>query len=226
LGALIYEMLVGKPAFEGTAFGTLLVQIITQAPLPIGPLSASGEALPKGLSNLVLRCLEKEPAKRPQTMAELGRLLLPYADPAGLRKARRREWEARLLTAVGALALVLGGFFWVPWSEVTRVSSFAVASLDPRVVKLTVNTTPRGARVIRTDTGQQLGITPYLGRLPLENLELPLRLELDGFQLEDRRVRLDTDTALEVALEASKGPLGRSESNRLARDAVVDPFTQ
>ncbi len=67
-GIMAYEMLTGWPPFSGmSAQATLAAQAI-QKPEPI---QQRRPGLPPVLADLVMRCLEKRPADRPQTAAEL-----------------------------------------------------------------------------------------------------------------------------------------------------------
>ncbi|MEO7503281.1 MAG: serine/threonine-protein kinase, partial [Gemmatimonadaceae bacterium] len=66
-GIMAYEMLTGWPPFSGmSAQATLAAQAI-QKPEPI---QQKRPGIPPVLADLVMRCLEKRPADRPQTAAE------------------------------------------------------------------------------------------------------------------------------------------------------------
>jgi serine/threonine-protein kinase len=71
LGATLYELLTGQPPFTADDARTLLVQHREEAPLPPRVLVPG---LPPKVDALVLRMLEKDPAKRP-TYDELPRAL-------------------------------------------------------------------------------------------------------------------------------------------------------
>jgi serine/threonine protein kinase len=72
-GGLLYEMLSGKPPYEGKNFMEILhKKANTQPP----PLSTYRDDVPPALEALIQRTLAKDPAQRPQSMEELGRLLL------------------------------------------------------------------------------------------------------------------------------------------------------
>jgi len=84
LGAVLYAMLVGEPPFQRAHFVDLLVALLHSEPTP--PRSLRRE-VPPALDALVLRCLEKPPARRPSA-EELAQAL------AALRRGERVEGSA------------------------------------------------------------------------------------------------------------------------------------
>lgn len=80
LGAMAYEMLTGRPPFEGDSPQTILAAHISEAPRPLTELR---DALPAPLTEVVMRCLEKHPADRFQSAAELRSALDVLATPSG-----------------------------------------------------------------------------------------------------------------------------------------------
>jgi len=68
-GVLLYEMLTGRPPFVDESNVSLLVKHMRE---PVPPLSQFRAArIPPDLEDLVMRCLEKKPADRPQTASEV-----------------------------------------------------------------------------------------------------------------------------------------------------------
>jgi serine/threonine protein kinase/formylglycine-generating enzyme required for sulfatase activity/dienelactone hydrolase len=68
LGVVLYEMLTGQRPFRGSSTVETAAAILKEDPEVI-TLAATGMA--PGIANIVSKCLEKEPAKRFQTAAEL-----------------------------------------------------------------------------------------------------------------------------------------------------------
>ncbi len=72
LGAVAYYLLAGSELFAGKSIIEVCSQHLHQVP---EPLAARGVTIPAELEAVVLACLEKDPARRPQTAAELRRRL-------------------------------------------------------------------------------------------------------------------------------------------------------
>ena len=87
LGCVAYEMLVQHPPFtQENLADVLLAQINTVPPRPSEARPGAG---PKALEDVIMRCLEKDPNKRPKDMAELEALLCEAQIAAGVVS----EWD-------------------------------------------------------------------------------------------------------------------------------------
>ena len=80
LGVMGYEMLTGRPPFTAkTAAGVLSAHVL-EKPVPIRTIRA---AVPPRLEEIIMRCLEKEPADRWQSAEELMTPLETLSTPSG-----------------------------------------------------------------------------------------------------------------------------------------------
>ena len=75
-GVMAYELLLGKPPFSGRPPAQLLAAHLAEQPRHI---AAERGDIPRALTDLVMRCLEKDPARRPQSAAHVAQAL---EDPA------------------------------------------------------------------------------------------------------------------------------------------------
>jgi serine/threonine-protein kinase len=72
LGAVLYQLIEGKTPFDAESYADLCLTISLDPPLPMT------EPVPPGLARAIARCLEKQPARRFQSVAELVRAIVPY----------------------------------------------------------------------------------------------------------------------------------------------------
>lgn len=100
LGVILYELLTGRTPFMAETFAALSVAIVTLPPAAPRGLRPD---LPADLEALVLRCLSKAPGERPSSVAELARLLEPFA---GRNADRLVERISRLGGVVDRVSVV------------------------------------------------------------------------------------------------------------------------
>ncbi|MGA2383664.1 MAG: protein kinase [Gemmatimonadales bacterium] len=80
LGVMGYEMLTGQPPFTAATPQMVLSAHVTEAPVEVTQRRAT---VPQPLAQLIMRCLEKKAADRPQTADELLPVLDLLATPSG-----------------------------------------------------------------------------------------------------------------------------------------------
>jgi len=89
VGVLLYEMVTGRRPFEGTNLVSVLASILRDTQLPVTRVNPS---LPVQLGPIIDKCLEKDPARRWQTSAQLQRRLESLrADLQSAVRANRRS---------------------------------------------------------------------------------------------------------------------------------------
>lgn len=75
LGMILYELMTGEPAFNADTLPGICAAIAADAPAPIR--ERRPDVSPE-VEAIVLRCLEKDPAKRFQSITELVKALAPF----------------------------------------------------------------------------------------------------------------------------------------------------
>ncbi len=109
LGLVLYEMAVGKLPFPGASLGQMLSSGVHPAmPAP----SRERVGVPASLDGLVAKLLEKDPAKRPQSAAEVARELEAIADRI-TAPPRLRLRPVFLIPATVLLVLLVAGGAWL-----------------------------------------------------------------------------------------------------------------
>ena len=71
-GCMAYELLSGAPPFSGMNLRETLVAQVRTIPEPI---EQKRKGMPPALANIVMRCLEKDPDKRPQSATEIVKVI-------------------------------------------------------------------------------------------------------------------------------------------------------
>ncbi len=90
LGAVAYFLLSGREVFSGASVVEVLSRHMLEQPLP--PSKHLIEPLSADLERLVLQCLAKDPAERPQSASSLRTLLLACEDASRYNRAEAFAW--------------------------------------------------------------------------------------------------------------------------------------
>jgi tetratricopeptide (TPR) repeat protein/tRNA A-37 threonylcarbamoyl transferase component Bud32 len=129
LGAMLYEMITGRPPFQGASILDTLEQVRTHEPVPPSRLQPT---VPRDLETICLRCLQKEIGKRYENTRALAEDLRRFqagepilARPVGKvervwRWCKRNPKVAVLTGCVAALVLVAVGSAVVHFRNMAR----------------------------------------------------------------------------------------------------------
>ena len=179
-GSVAYYMLTGRSPFRSKDLRATLVAVMAQTPeMP----HERSDSVPRPLSHLVMRCLEKKPEDRFQTAAEVLAALdaitpSPAAGPrmGWVSKERRRRIARIWLPVTVALALVaVAGTRWV---ERRNLERWARSEGIPEVLDLQGENRLAEAAVLAERVEGVLGPQPVLERMwPL--MSTPLRIVSD-----------------------------------------------
>jgi WD40 repeat protein/serine/threonine protein kinase len=122
LGAILYELLTGRPPFVAETPLETVLQVRAEEPVPPTRLQRK---VPRDLETVCLKCLEKEPARRYATAEALAEDLAHFLAGEPIRARPTPSWErawkwarrrpAVALLAASVVALTLTGLGLVTW---------------------------------------------------------------------------------------------------------------
>lgn len=129
LGALLYDMLTGRPPFKAHTPAETQRQVLHEEP---APPSSFNTRVPRDLETICLTCLSKEPARRYETAGALADDLRRFLDgktisarPAGrlertVRWTKRNPTLAALIAAIFVLVVLAAAFAAREMAEASR----------------------------------------------------------------------------------------------------------
>jgi protein kinase-like protein len=124
LGVMLYEILCGEVPFAAKTPARILARVLVEVPRPPSQVRPD---TPPALEALVMRLLEKDPARRTLTIRQIRNHVQDYIEGIGHEYRRETLW-ASALWLVGALAL----FAFLVW-YLTGQSIATVVALTPSV---------------------------------------------------------------------------------------------
>ena len=175
-GAVIFEMLTGRKAFDGDSQASLVAAILTSEPPTVSALRSS---LPSSLDRTVAKCLAKDPDERWQTARDLWDELSWIASGASVETTMDKD-KPRRSAMVAVVVGVLAGMFaagvavWNTMSAPAPRPSLHFRESVPEGLEIRTMYSPP---LVFSPDGDQLVL---ISGLALENHQLHLR-SLDGF---------------------------------------------
>jgi serine/threonine-protein kinase len=242
MGTILYEIFTGRRVFDAKSFGEFVLKHMSHEPVP--PRELKGvPSLPRELERTILRCLEKKPEDRFQTVSALRSALIESLsametasiDAHVAHAKRRRSFYLGLSIGAASLAAVLIGLTAFHRSENKPIASPVkvekgtvpapvVEQLTPagkptqaaHAIWVKFHSQPQGAEVF-DPTGTFLGRTPFAGNVPGDGTVREYLFRHDGFRDKRLRVECDRDRTLLAILEHANQPMLPPRSTDHAR---------
>ncbi|HEY6224432.1 MAG TPA: protein kinase, partial [Gemmatimonadales bacterium] len=194
-GVLAYEILAGRPPFDGTTAQAVLTAHLTEMPVALDELRRD---TPAALAKVVMRCLEKRPADRWPSAAEILGRLESLATPSVAMElpapSRGHRGRRLALGAVALGALAVGGLALRHNARVHWVLETAV----PQIRQLADSGRTEAAYHLAVQASAVLPNDPSLARLwPLIATRVSLHTEPAGAVV-SRREYAGADSSWEV----------------------------
>jgi len=204
LGAILYEMLAGRPPFLPDDSETALtVRVITED--PVSP-AFYRPGIPRDLETICLKCLEKEPRDRYESAASFAEDLRRYLDDESImarppttvvrtiKWIRRHPW--RFVSRAALAAAAIAGAFWLydwefhrrPHIEYAAAVDFVNGGLDSliglnkeqsshRPASFRLTRRGRSGRITRVEVLNPRGRPAQIRRLLLDE---PIPIYIEG----------------------------------------------
>jgi WD40 repeat protein/Flp pilus assembly protein TadD/tRNA A-37 threonylcarbamoyl transferase component Bud32 len=226
LGAILYELLTGKPPFQGKDIFDTLLQVIEREPVPPRRLD---RRLSRDLETICLKCLQKEPARRYRSAAELAEDLenwlagrpinaRPVSAPERLWRWCRRNPVPAAAAAV-VLTSVVASFVLISQSRAEAVARAASEGKEKdknaQLAEAFRGLAGKNENLARSEREQKLAVERELAhlalsegrRLAVDNRDPRQGLPWLSYALERARAAASPD--LERVIRTSIGMHGR-----------------
>jgi tRNA A-37 threonylcarbamoyl transferase component Bud32/outer membrane protein assembly factor BamB len=137
LGAVLYELVTGRPPFQAATPLDTLLQVLEAEPAPPRLLNP---AVSRDLETIILKCLSKEPGRRYPTAGaladDLGAFLegrpIKARPPGEMERALRWAWRhrRRLMPVAGILLLAGAVLGWIGYTQ-WRLAHVSIETAGP-----------------------------------------------------------------------------------------------
>ena len=185
LGAVFYEMLTGRKAFDGKSAASVIAAILNPSLPPIGSLQPTSQP---ALERVVKACLAKEPDNRWQNAHDLAAELRWISDSRSEHEATRAPTLPRTSLLWGALAAL------VLVSLALAVGFFHGRPQEPPFLRVAINVPPGSYLALN----KQVSLSPdgRLVAMVLNDVEGKTRLWVRPLDLDKARALPGTDGAM------------------------------
>jgi serine/threonine protein kinase len=155
-GLVLYELITGKRAFEGSTQTSLIAAILKDQPRPVSELQP---VTPKALDRVVQTCLEKDPDRRWQSAREVKHALEWISLGAPTPAPPKTQWLWQGVAA--ALAVIAVATAWALWPKPpapVKSTRFQVPLPENEDYGLWMAFSPDGRKLAFTTSGPQRGV--------------------------------------------------------------------
>ena len=193
-GVLLHELLTGVHPFKSPSPLETAHAIVNET---VPPLEQAG--VPQLLAHIVSRCLEKDRARRYQSLGDVGLELDAVQKPPGTDAVHNKPRRKRWIPAVTALAAVLAAvaIYWMqPWSIFAPVPALAFKERDWIVVSDFNNLTNDPV----FDKSLRLALEVAIAQSQYVNVYPPDRVAATLQRMQRKPERFDEALASEVAV--------------------------
>jgi serine/threonine-protein kinase len=226
LGAILYELLTGRPPFRAETTAATLQHVLTEDPVPPSRLNAQ---VPRDLETICLKCLNKDPNQRYTTAAALAADLQHYLQgeaisarrPGSLERiskwVRRRPANATLIaSSVLFTAVLIGGTIWLVVQQAHRRNAIEADLREVHHLQQQARWLDAGVVLQRAEARLNGGEADALRqRMSQARSDLDLVLELDRIHL--NRVTSSGDLAYYKS-RANRQYISAFEKSGLAKE--------
>src|SRR6266542_1871090 len=155
LGLVLYELYTGRKTFEGASFQELKRKHSKEAPVSPSTVSPGFDPV---IERVILRCLEKDPARRPASVPQVA-AALPGGDPLAAALAAGETPSPEMVAAAGEEGALAPGRAWALLGAVS-VTVLIVLLLAPFSTDLGLAPLPKSPDALfdrASEVAQKLG---------------------------------------------------------------------
>jgi len=244
LGAVLHELLLGKPPFDGDSMPALLRSIVDSTPL-LTSSTGTAAGVPRDLRIICLKCLSKLPKDRFSSANDLAYDLRAWLDkrpilarPPGIVeriwfRARRNPLLSTMVVVLGLAIAFIGVQFWLD-ARHTRQALAESLLAEARLERQTGRFDRRDAALDLIERAIAIQRTPELrdeliSILAWPHLELRTLVEDDDlvdatYSLSSRRIAVVKGEAIEIR-DLETGEMISETPLDPAAYHIVGPFT-